>query len=734
MKNYFLFVLSIFVLMFGSCSKKGSVKPSPTHTDSIIVKNNVIVIDSSKLTLVSTSDQLNQGIYVFTSTGSFPNFVDSCVIVGSTGDGYLRKITSVTKQGSTIILTTEQGCFEDVFQQGTFALNSVLSGMHRSSSPKITDGYDFEFNLGNPILYQNGPITITLPGSISFMPQWVDTLSFSGASLDYFSSNLSGTFNANLGLVISASGSYSFSQTDTLKKLTTRNTVFIGGVPVVLATDFYLIFDIGGSISGSYSRTFNKNFNCAFNLGVQYSGGAWQSTHSFTPTTTFTIHDTGGVSVTLTCSGRPQMNIRVYGVAGPYAALPLKEFVAGNLSLPSLNWDFTVGEYLQPTLGVSAAIFGRKIFDYNTSWISDTLKYQTPFQITKISGDNQTGPSGQVLPLPIKVQVLDNMNLPQSYVPVYFTVSLGCGSVQKTQTGIGSQSTDTIFTDANGLAQTYWTPGSNSTQSLFATAKMANGTQISGVPITFTANNSNSGPTFRLSKIINNTTGDSSFGKAIAAISYNGNQITQIVTTSRSGTFGLLTPPFIETDVLYYNTSGQLTGSSISYQSDTSGGISTTPFGYGVVSTSVIYNDSDISEIKCYQEGNVLFEDLIFTYSNHILTNIKDLVNTYENEDFLADCNGNFVHEGSCICTFDTSKSIASTVPYWHYFFAGQYFNSPGVVNGIFSLFPSHNNAVIKCQNLSAPSQTLYTYQYNANGYPAVVNLNGQYSYIMQYQ
>ena len=159
MKCYFLFYLLLFILFF-SC-KKSSVKPP-----SVTIKNNVFVIDSTKLQLVSTNDQLNQGIYVFMSTTTFPNFVDSGIIVGTTGEGYLRKITSITKQTGTIILSTQQACFEDVFQQGSFSVITDLTGLQRSSlhsSNKLTDN-DYSVVLSPNVICQQGPITISAPG------------------------------------------------------------------------------------------------------------------------------------------------------------------------------------------------------------------------------------------------------------------------------------------------------------------------------------------------------------------------------------------------------------------------------------------------------------------------------------------------------------------------------------------------------------------------------------------
>ncbi|NDC40953.1 MAG: hypothetical protein EBZ77_05295 [Chitinophagia bacterium] len=106
------------------------------------------------------------------------------------------------------------------------------------------------------------------------------------------------------------------------------------------------------------------------------------------------------------------------------------------------------------------------------------MSYLTPYRVEKLSGDKQTGTTGQYLASPIRVKVTDKNGLAAKNIKVQFKVVTGGGSV----------SVSTATTDASGTAQTNWLLGSGSGQTLQASVADASGTAIDGSPVTFTAN------------------------------------------------------------------------------------------------------------------------------------------------------------------------------------------------------------------------------------------------------
>jgi hypothetical protein len=93
-----------------------------------------------------------------------------------------------------------------------------------------------------------------------------------------------------------------------------------------------------------------------------------------------------------------------------------------------------------------------------------------------MSGDNQTGAAGQLLPYPFVAVVTNASGIPVAGVTVNFAVTAGGGTLS------GTQST----TDSQGVAFTRLTLGPTTvTNTVTATAA-----GLSGSPLTFTASDS----------------------------------------------------------------------------------------------------------------------------------------------------------------------------------------------------------------------------------------------------
>ncbi|MBD3384902.1 T9SS type A sorting domain-containing protein [candidate division KSB1 bacterium] len=81
---------------------------------------------------------------------------------------------------------------------------------------------------------------------------------------------------------------------------------------------------------------------------------------------------------------------------------------------------------------------------------------ETPDRVEPVSGANQTANAGETLPLPLVVKVSKDDGSGFANYPVKFNVTLGDGTV-KNVNGAEEGDVITINTDANGLAQVYWT-------------------------------------------------------------------------------------------------------------------------------------------------------------------------------------------------------------------------------------------------------------------------------------
>ena len=235
---------------------------------------------------------------------------------------------------------------------------------------------------------------------------------------------------------------------------------------------------VSGSVSGSVNRTLSVTNNDSYVLGDVYTAGAWQNQYNFTHNTTLgVVASAAGMNVS--CNMVSQMNVLIYGVNCPVTSISANISETGNTSTTSGDWDFAAGYSQQPALSVSGMILGYAVPDNSNGWSTDTTNYKTPYKINKVSGDGQLGTAYQYLPQPLVVQVVDNNGNAQANVPVYFSVTSGGGAL----------SYYTVMTNSSGYAQTDWqiSNPATSSQGVQAMARMANGTQIVGSPLSFIA-------------------------------------------------------------------------------------------------------------------------------------------------------------------------------------------------------------------------------------------------------
>lgn len=479
MKKCILIPIVSLGLLLSFCKKKETSPEvneeppisQPTPTKETKYKSNVVFIDTNKLVLNTDTSLTNSGIYKFAYSGDYPGLKVGDVIFSNKGGGYIRKIASITQTINPIILQTTQGKMEDVFESARITYESDMSNMYQKGV--VNSGINYQFN--NVDIYQNGPLSIKLTsGYVTLNPKWKFDYDFELGSLKYLEfSNENSTIDAEFTFSISASQA-----TSLLNKTTeiVHFKKFIQSGPVATEVDFDLSLKVSATIDAAISRSVLLKNNSSYGIGYKYTNSQWQGIYSLNPVTTITLNSTSGnAGIVVNVELIPKISAKVYGVAGPYASVALVEELNGKVASPSLNWNFDASAWVRTTVGIKAEIFGYGLPDYNNSWETTKIEYKTPFEITKISGDNQSGNPGQVLSSPLRVRILDSKGNSQTNVPVYFNVS-----------GLGSVSTGSILSDNNGYASTNWTLG-NGSGTVNVTAKDGSNNLISGSPIKFTA-------------------------------------------------------------------------------------------------------------------------------------------------------------------------------------------------------------------------------------------------------
>ena len=452
------------VFAFASCNKLSTQTVSttttqqpPTTPDSVVLKPGVIVIDSTQWLLASSAAQIGQGTYTYFGN-NLPTFVANDIIIGMTGEGYLRKVTSVTSQSGQVTLGTIPAKLEDVFLQANINFGTSLSNT---------------FDVSNTTLFQDGVASVkATSGTISITPNWNFNMQFQNGSMTGFAAVCqNGTLNANVQMGVSASSAENINSSVVLNPVPSRSIIWIGQLPIVVTTYLSYVANVTGNVTALTNGTPAFNTTDNFTIGDVYSAGGWQGVYNFTHTAALTNSIPPLAGFNLSCSIAPQMVQKIYGVVCPTATFALN-------TLESTTDGFTE----QQSFSVSGNILGYSIPDNSQTWNTDTISMQattTNLKVAKVSGDGQVGAPYEYLGAPLVVQATDNSGVGQAGVTVYFTVTSGGGSV----------SLYSAVTNASGYAQTNWLLGdpATSAQKVQVVARTSTGSQISGSPLTFTA-------------------------------------------------------------------------------------------------------------------------------------------------------------------------------------------------------------------------------------------------------
>lgn len=250
-------------------------------------------------------------------------------------------------------------------------------------------------------------------------------------------------------------------------------------VPVVFIINVDLRAQFNATSSSATSRSATFTSNSSFTFGIKYENSAWSAPYSFNQTNSVALSPwTSNANLNITAGIGPVVSVRLYGLAGPHASIGMASEFDANVSLVTNNWDVKADAWLKASAGIDATILGTAYNYEAPAFETEKISYITPFKIDRISGNNQIGPNGQVLPQALKVRVLDNFNIPVSGVKVNFANTTGGGSVSPSM----------VLSDQNGYAQTNWTLGPTEFgHEVQVTVKKADGTNITTLPLTFNA-------------------------------------------------------------------------------------------------------------------------------------------------------------------------------------------------------------------------------------------------------
>lgn len=175
----------------------------------------------------------------------------------------------------------------------------------------------------------------------------------------------------------------------------------------------------------------------------------------------------GQVQASFNFSIVPKLRMKIYSVVVPYIHPSAHLEVIGSLALTGIDWDISAEAYAGFEMGLNFEVLGETfpLFTPINGESPHVDIYKTPYSVQLVSGNNQIGNPGELLPDPIKFKVQDQWGNSQQNVFLYLDML----------TGEGTLSGDTLVTDENGECEVLWTLSSDALQTNEFSARALDG-------------------------------------------------------------------------------------------------------------------------------------------------------------------------------------------------------------------------------------------------------------------
>lgn len=380
-------LLSLVIFPQQSCKKDKEEEPSPEPD--VILSENTKIIDQVKWQNSFISIDSSTYTYTFNSNINSLDLQTGDIMVASAGEGLLRKIKSINVVGGQIEIQTEQATLVDVIEKGQIKMDTLLTISGIKSIEYYYEGIaldtadlkqtgDAKFNWDiNAVLYDyDGNLNTTsdqvrLEGD--FNCNW-NLIVFIDIGIVQGLKEVKCGFESyeNLDLQLVAGLEYSFSKNiDLLTVNFNPIVVMVGPLPIVFLPQFKIKAGVDGYANASITASLEQSMS--FDAGIQYlKNQGWSNYKKFDKSFNFNppqLNMNAGAEPYL----KPELIIKIYGIAGPFVNLKLYGNLEANL-LETPWWKLYGG--LKMDAGAKASIqtiIGDVIFEYT---ISDLINYE----------------------------------------------------------------------------------------------------------------------------------------------------------------------------------------------------------------------------------------------------------------------------------------------------------------------------------------------------------------------
>jgi len=298
------------------------------------------------------------------------------IIISDQGEGMLRKVSNIQTSSNEVVISTSVASITDVIEQGNIEFNSSLNVSQIKSieyhydgiklkSENVKNSQESQFNWDiNAVIYDYDGQSVTTFDQIKLEGNFTCDWSISGKikiGLGKGIKEVDFGFNSyeELNLNLIAGLGYDFEKKVTLATVNFSPIIITAGaIPIVFTPQLKVIAGIDGYANASITTSFEQNLT--FSAGIRYlKSDGWAPYSDFTNNFEYfppQLNLNAGAEAYL----KPELNLKIYGIAGPYANLKLYSKLDADL-LTTPWWVLKAGVSLNA--GAKVEIFDKFLME-----------------------------------------------------------------------------------------------------------------------------------------------------------------------------------------------------------------------------------------------------------------------------------------------------------------------------------------------------------------------------------
>jgi NACalpha-BTF3-like transcription factor len=486
-----LFGLTIAaVLVAAGCTDAPTPIPVATPAGA---PSRTVVIDSTRMRLVSTAQEQAEGIYRFRLLGAEQRITSGDVIVGVQGEGFLRRAAEVRRERGGVVLATAPASLADALGQNSFTFTIPIPPLGQASQPAEGASFSIEpaeveyaaqgVRLGDVGVSLDHLVLAKGEGCVGLGPvQGCHEIEFGiesglfrlGSSLEAGGDpslwdglkeahvQFTAETRFDVDAYVSSAGNTRLSLDTTLLRTKPQHffTLVAGFLPVegTITTELVAELEVGAGGATQVNAGFTSS--AAVTVGARWEAGKgfskiWNPTAKWN---TLPVRISSYPEVTAQFALKPVFKVRFYGgtaTAGASVFPYLRFSQKSNLSTELTYSELRAGVDGEVTVDFSLFSHDLASFGFGVAgpssvlWSRQGAIPRVPASAVVVSGDGQVARVGTQLAAPLVVRIVDAAGRPVPAAPVTFRVVQGSGTL----------SSASATTAADGQAQTRWTLG-----------------------------------------------------------------------------------------------------------------------------------------------------------------------------------------------------------------------------------------------------------------------------------